>query len=130
MNTSILISIIGALSAVTVSIIGAWLANRNSIVLQTRKLKENHYIFFIESLHNLASENSNKEFNKNYAFARDKLLLIASENVVGKLIQYENNAFGNYSDLHDNYLNELLKAIRIDLKLRDKKFPFVRFVKA
>jgi hypothetical protein len=30
------ISILGAISAILVSMIGAWLANRNSIVLQTR----------------------------------------------------------------------------------------------
>jgi hypothetical protein len=52
MTTTPLISIIGASSAITVSLIGAWLANRNSIVLQTKKLKEDHYIGYIEALHN------------------------------------------------------------------------------
>jgi len=58
------ISILGAISAILVSMIGVWLANRNSIVLQTRKLKKEHYVAYIEALHNLASDNS-KESKKN-----------------------------------------------------------------
>ena len=52
MTTALLVSIIGALTAISVSLIGAWFANRNSIVLQTIKLKEDHYIAYIEALHN------------------------------------------------------------------------------
>lgn len=85
MTTEVFISIIGATTAVTVSIVGAWLANRNSIVLQTRKLKEEHYVAYIEALHNWATEEKNKELTKKYVFARDKLFLIASENVIKKI---------------------------------------------
>ena len=62
---------------------------------------------------------------KNYVFARDKLLLIAKENVIIKLLAYENEGVGKHSDLHDKYLTELLKAIRKDLKLTNKALPIL-----
>ena len=49
------ISIIGAIVAIIVSVLGAILANKNTIILQTRKLKEEHYIAYIEALHNYAA---------------------------------------------------------------------------
>lgn len=129
MTTALFISILGALSAITVSIIGAFLANRNSIVLQTRKLKEEHYVAYFEALHNLASDNNIKEFTKKYVFARDKLLLIASEDVVKKILLYEDEAVGKGNDLHDKYLTDLVKSIRKDLKIKDVDFPKVHLRK-
>jgi|SRR5690606_20788585 len=130
MSTEILISITGAASAITLSIIGAYLANRNSIILQTRKLKEEHYVSYIEALHNLASDNKDAEKIKSYVFSRDKLFLIASENVIKKMINYEEEAVGKNSDLHDFYLTELIKSIRKDLKIKDKDFPQIYLKKA
>ncbi len=124
MTTSLYISIFGALTAIIVSIIGAWLANRNSMILQTRKLKEKHYVPYIEALHNLvADDGTNREQIKKYVFARDKLFLIASEDVIRKMLLYEEKAVGKANDLHDTYLTELIKSIRIDLKIIDKDFP-------
>jgi hypothetical protein len=60
-STTLLISIFGALSAITVSVLGAWYANRNNMILQTRKLKEDHYVSYIEALHDLTSDNKGKE---------------------------------------------------------------------
>lgn len=130
MTTEVFISIIGATTAVTVSIVGAWLANKNSIVLQTRKLKEEHYVAYIEALHNLATEVKNKELTKNYVFARDKLFLIASEDVIRKILLYEEEAVGKANNLHDKYLTELVKEIRKDLKIKDKDFPTIYLKKA
>lgn len=125
----ITISIIGAVSAIMVSLIGAWLANKNSIVLQTRKLKEEHYVNYIEAIHNLAAENNNVA-TKKYVFARDKLFLIASEEVIRRLLEYEEQAVGKQNNLHDHYLTELIKAIRTDLKLKNRKFPNIYLKKA
>lgn len=131
-STTLLISLLGAFSAITVSIIGAWYANRNNIILQTRKLKEDHYVFYIEALHSLTSENQNKEALKNYVLARDKLFIIASEKVVEKLLTYEEEGVGaNVStNQHDLHLTELIKYIRKDLKIIDKHFPQIGFRKA
>jgi hypothetical protein len=125
MTPAIAISLIGAVSAIFVSIVGAWLANRNSIVLQTRKLKEDHYIGYIEALHNNMSYDETNSNVKDYVFARDKLLLIASEEVIRKMIRYENEGIGKGIDLHDQYLTDLIKAIRFDLKIKDSNFPIV-----
>lgn len=129
-STTLLISILGALSAITVSVIGAWFANRNNIVLQTRKLKEDHYVSYIEALHDLASDNKNKEVVAKYVLARDKILIIASEEVIRKILIYEEEAVGKADDLHDRYLTEIIKSIRKDLKIIDKNFPDIYFKKA
>ncbi len=129
MNTGLFISIFGALSAITVSILGAFLANRNSITLQIRKLKEEHYIAYIEAIHDLAAENENIECLKNYVSARDKLFIIASEDVIKKIITFENEGVDKKSDLYDKFLTDLIKSIRTDLKLKDKDFPQVYFKK-
>lgn len=129
MTTEIYISIIGSTAAITVSVIGAFLANRNSITLQTRKLKEEHYVAYIEALHNL-SENNVVDATKNYVFARDKLFVIASEEVVRRIIKYEEEGVAKGPDIHDGYLTELIKSIRSDLKLKDKDFPRIYFKKS
>jgi len=132
MITTILISIIGAVTAIAVSLVGAWLANRNSIVLQTRKLKEDHYVSYVEALHNLAAENENMKFMEKFVMARDKLLLIASEDVIKKMLAYEEEAVGKNipKEVHDKYLTEMIKAIRKDLKIIDKDFPNIYFKKS
>lgn len=119
----IIISIIGALSAIIVAAIGAFLANKNSNTLQIRKLKEEHYISYIEALHNLASDNNNPKTIKEYTYHRDKLLIIGSEKVIQCIIQYEELAVGKDRNLHDKYLTNIVKAIREDLKIKDKNFP-------
>jgi len=125
MATSLSISILGAITAVIVSFIGAWLANRNSIILQIRKLKEEHYVDYIEAVHNFAVDNDSKVYNEKYVFSRDKLFLIASEDVIKKMMAYENDGITQTSDVHDRYLTELIKAIRKDLKIKDKDFPSI-----
>jgi hypothetical protein len=126
-STALLISVLGALSAIAVSIIGAWWANRNNIILQTRKLKEDHYITYIEALHNLIADNDGENVIKTYVFARDKLFLIASEEVIKKILLYEEEGVGEGNPLHNSYLKELIKAIRKDLRLKDKDFPDIYF---
>ena len=59
------ISIIGAIVAIIVSVLGAILANKNTIILQTRKLKEEHYIAYIEALHNYAAIIRKSKFPQN-----------------------------------------------------------------
>ena len=129
MTTAIIISILGAASAITVSFLGAWFANKNSMILQTRKLKEEHYITYIEALHELAATNSKEAVGK-YVFARDKLFLIANERVIKKMLKYEEEAVGKQNDLHDHFLTELIKEIRKDLNLNDRDFPKIYLKKS
>lgn len=119
----IIISILGAISAIIVAIIGAILSNKSSNMLQLRKLKEEHYISYIEALHNLAANNRNRDAISKYTYHRDKLLIVGSEEVVKSILLYENEAVGKENSLHDAYLTDIVKAIRNDLKIRDKAYP-------
>ena len=56
---------------------------------------------------------------------RDKLLLIANEKVIIKLLEFEDKGVGKTTDLRNKYLTELLKAIRKDLKLGYKSLPIL-----
>lgn len=119
----IVISILGAISAILVAVIGAIFSNRNNTTLQLRKLKEEHYISYIEALHNLATDNSSKEAISKYTYYRDKLLIVGSEEVVKSILRYENEAVGKTCDIHDEYLTQIVKAIRKDLRIKDKEYP-------
>ena len=61
---------------------------------------------------------------KRICFARDELLLIASEDVINKWLRM-NDGTGKGVDIHDKYLTELIKSLRNDLKIHDKNFPQV-----
>jgi hypothetical protein len=121
------ISIIGASVAIVVSLIGAWLANRNVIALQTRILKEQYYIDFVNAIHELCSDET---LIANYVKARDVLITVASSDVVCKIFDYEMKGTAQPHDIHDKYLTELMKAIRRDLKISNKNFPTIFFKKA
>lgn len=123
-----IIAILGALISVVIAIIGAALSIRGSIILQNRKLKEEHYVNYVESLHTLCAENSEQSI-KNYTFARDRLFIVADEKVVNAILEYEKNGTGKAPELHDHYLTKLVLAIRNDLKIKDKNYPAILFKK-
>lgn len=123
------ISILGAISAIIVAIIGAILSNKNNTILQLRKLKEEHYIAYIEALHNLASNNDSKDAIAKYTYHRDKLLIVGSEKVVKSILKYENEAVGKENSIHDDLLTQIVKAIRRDLKIKDKAYPQINLKK-
>jgi hypothetical protein len=122
------ISIIGASVAVLVSLIGAWLSNYNTIKLQTRKLKEQYYLDFVSNLHDLCEFNTNESL-ASYLKARDILITVASAKVVRKIFDYEKLGIGE-SDTHDEYLTIMMKAIREDLRVGNRKLPNIFFKKA
>ena len=45
------------------------------------------------------------------------------------MLDFENKAVGKESDLHDQYLTELVREIRKDLKIKDKNFPKISLKK-
>lgn len=120
-----IIAILGATSAILVSVIGAFFTYRNSNMLQLRKLKEEQYVSYIEALHNLGAQNSNQDAVTQYTYHRDRLLIIGSEQVVESILRYENEAVGKENELHDKYLTDIVKAIRKDLKIKDKNYPCI-----
>lgn len=125
----LVIAIIGAIISISVAVLGAILSLRSNIVLKNRTLKESYYTRYIDALHDLASNNKSSETLTDYAKARDELLIIANEQVINSLLLYEEKAVGKSCDRHDEYLTTLIRAIRKDLKLKDKNFPTIRLVK-
>ncbi len=121
------ISIIGASVAVLVSLIGAWLSNYNTIRLQTRKLKEQHYIDFVTALHNMVPNDKTDDVQIVYVKARDILFTVASPEVINNLLEYEKNGMNHPLEQHNKYLTELMKAIRKDLKIKNNNFPVISF---
>lgn len=123
------IAVVGALSAITVALLGAVLTYRNNSALQLRKIKEDHYIAYIEALHNLTAYNPDKSVVVEYTYYRDKLLIIGSEEVVRSVLLYENEGIGKENYLHDKYLTEIIRNIRKDLRIKDKNYPDIYFKK-
>jgi len=115
------ISIIGAIVAIGVAILGAILTNSNNIELQKRKLKEEHYMAYISALHNLATNPSSKDFHDRYTYSRDELMLIANEDVIKKILKYEDD-FQHGGPQEISYTN-MIKAFRLDLALKNKDLP-------
>lgn len=126
----LIIPLIGAIVAIIVSIIGAYLANRNSIVLQTRKLKESHYINYITALHYYtASNGTDKVAAAKYTETRNVIFAIASTEVSVNIIEFEKHSFGSSDpEKFNSYLTELIKSIRKDLKLKNKNMPTIGFL--
>jgi hydroxymethylpyrimidine/phosphomethylpyrimidine kinase len=50
---------------------------------------------------------------------------MGSEAVVRCIIAYEKEAVGKVSEIHDQLLTQIIKAIRKDLKIKDKHYPDV-----
>lgn len=113
------------MTSIVIAVLGAVIVNINDLKMQNRKLKEQHYVSYLEALHNLATDNKNTEFLNSYVLHRDKIFIVASEKVVMKILEYEKEAVGKTSEVHDEYLTEIIKEIRKDLKIKDKKFPVV-----
>ncbi len=119
----IVVAIIAGLFSICVAIFGSVFININNAKLQTRKLKEEHYVRYLEAVHNLAEDNKSMQALKAYTLHRDKMFIVASEEVVKAMLTYEEAAVGKASDEHDKYLTKLVVAIRKDLKIRDRSFP-------
>ena len=119
----IVVAIIAGLFSICVAIFGAVFVNLNNVKLQTRRLKEDHYVRYIEAVHNLAEDNKSAQALKAYTLHRDKMFIVASEGVVRAMLEYEATAVGKNSSEHDKYLTRLVVEIRKDLSIRDKSYP-------
>ncbi len=126
----IVVAVIAGMFSVCVAIFGAVLVNVNNTKMQTRKLKEEHYVNYLEAIHNLAEDNKSSQALKAYTLHRDKMFIIASEDVVKSMLKYENVAVGKSSNEHDKYLTQLIIEIRKDLKIKDKNYPQIYLKKA
>lgn len=126
----IIISIIGTITTIITIILTNYLSKKNELKFAERKLKENYYLKYINSISNNANYNDTKSvLEENKAF--NDLILISSENVLKKLYafqtlrieQLKNNSIENYRNEYDKLFTELIKAIRIDLYNKKEDIP-------
>ena len=119
----IIIAIIGAATSLSIAVFGAIYLNVNNVKLQNRKLKEEHYVNYITALHLLAENNNDKKTMENYTLHRDKIFIIASNEVINAILKYEKDGVGQPPAQHDALLTQIYLLIRKDLKIKDKNFP-------
>lgn len=118
----IIVSIIGTITTIITIILTNYLSKKNELKFADRKLKENYYLEYINSISNNANYNDTKSvLEENKAF--NNLILISSQNVLEKLYAFQslriehlkNNSIKNYTEEYDRLFTELIKAIRNDL---------------
>jgi hypothetical protein len=118
MSIEVLIALIGVVSGGAMG----WLSHQFFVSQKNRQLKENYYQKFLLALHRKMRNNDEDAIE--YAESRNTMFIIASSNVVEKLQEYEEKGMGRKTnETHDKYLTELIKAIRKDLKIKNKSFP-------
>ncbi|WP_299768227.1 hypothetical protein [uncultured Dokdonia sp.] len=124
MSIELIISLLGVFTAIIVAVVGAYMARNNNIKLELRKLKESHYLGYIQALNtygNLQSEDAFKELLS----LRNNMLLIANEKVINAMITYEKKGTGHPLETHNLYFTTLLKTMRSDLGLNNNDFPVI-----
>lgn len=129
MELSILISLIGASSAILVAAIGALLNKKNAVTLRTRQLKESHYVNYINAISHLSMDNNSRTYLREYASNRNNILVVASPKVVNAILEYENKAIGKLDPDQNALLTNVITAIRKDLELSNTSYPVIQFVK-
>lgn len=130
MNIELIISIVSAASAILVAVIGSLLARRSSLALQSQKLKEDYYLANIEAINLLSSDNTRPEYLDKYSASRNRLLVVASAEVVNAILLFEKEAMGKFNPQHNELLTDILKAIRSDLGLSNRLYPTTGLIKS
>ena len=137
----IIVASIGLLaSAITVSV-SYFFTKKHQLKMEERRLKEEFYKSFIKALSDVAIDNKDDEAQKRLSEGFNSLIVIASANVVRKLMDFhdfvrlENTTIPRNSEewsrKHGILLNELVKAMRQDLFGKREaidKFPAIHLV--
>ncbi len=115
----ILIAILGVGSAVITISLTNYFTKKNQLKFDERKLKEMHYINFMNVMSEMLTSNFSDKTRRDFAHIQNNLFLIASSDVVVCLMdlnQYLSSGSDSFSQTtHNEKLTELIKAMRIDL---------------
>jgi hypothetical protein len=103
--------------------------------LQVSKWKEEYYRFYIKALSDVALDNSNEEAKDRLSEGFNSLLLVASEKVVKKLMDYHDHIKikspkpDGWGEGHDVILRDLVKMMRADIfGKQDEEYPQIHLV--
>jgi nanoRNase/pAp phosphatase (c-di-AMP/oligoRNAs hydrolase) len=97
-----------------------FLAKKQQIAADERRLKEKYYLNYIEAISNIVVSNNSEKARDQLADAQNQLLLIGSADVISKLMIFHDyikpsNLKNFTSENHDVLLTNLLKSMRTDL---------------
>ena len=117
----VIIPIVGVITAVISAALSYYFTKRHQVSIEERKLKEVYYTDYIKAVSRVVVE-VNSSAKDDLADKQNRLLLIGSSEVVNTLMDFHNyikpestekNGFS--SDIHDELLTKLVKAMRRDL---------------
>jgi len=94
--------------------------------IEETKLKESYYLEFIDAISKNVLEKNPELAITTFAHSRNRLILVASVEVVNKLLKFENHIYqqskeSNYAIEHDKKLTELIIVMRTDMFGKNKK---------
>jgi hypothetical protein len=128
LDTNVLVAIISASGSVIVAAFTYLLSKRQQINAEWRTQKLSHYRELLASLSDLAVDGVDKEVaNKRFSLAFNTIALVAPQSVIDALNKFHDEVkFSNVNrsdERHDQFLKELVLAIRADLNLSTKDDP-------
>lgn len=122
MNDTITVALITVSGSILVAALTYYLTKRHELEVQWQTEKLNHYKALFSSLSDLAVDGMDKnEANKTFALAVNTIALAAPQYVIDALMAFHDEVkFSNPDrspERHDKLLNELLLAVRKDIRL-------------
>lgn len=113
----VLIALLGVVSAVITVSMTNYYSKKNQLKFEERKLKEVHYIKFMNVVSEMLTANFTEKSRKDFAHIQNNLFLISSPKVVVRLKTFNDYLSSNDSskEKHNELLTDLIKEMRIDL---------------
>ncbi len=127
MDTPILVAIISAAASLVVAAVTFSLTKRKEREEEWRKHKLEHYREFLDALSGVVGSDATPEGQRRWARATNTIGLVASQHVLLALRRFQDaiaKSNPNHStEIHDHALNQLMLAIRADLKVTPADDP-------
>jgi hypothetical protein len=122
-TSALVTALIGLIGSVFVAAVTYWTTKRREREAEWRKEKLAYYKAFIESISGIVEGDDSSEGHRLYARATNNLLLFAPQGVIEAVNAFRaENAISNRKNWskkrHDQLLNALLLAIRVDVGIQ------------
>lgn len=123
MDSTIIVAIISAATAVVVSIATNYLARKRELENDWRKQRLEYYKEFITAINGVLEGRTTTEGKQRFAYAANNIFLVGSPRVLQTLRAYLDESGKNIEQQtkHDELLTELVFAIRDDLGIQPNR---------
>ena len=130
MDSTIIVAIISAMTAVVVSVVTNYLAKKRESENDWRKQRLEHYKEFMTAMNGVLEGRSTTEGRQRFAYAANNIYLIGSPRVLQTLRGYldESGKRSEKQTAHDELLTELVFAIRDDLGVKPNSVEGERYL--